>query len=241
MAKEDNMPYDNAHEQSKARSQRKKRVRRRVAIVLVLLLLVGGSYGYAKFQDSMKETITNAPARTYEAYPADTESKTFDEAAFSFEAPKDWKLVGRESGTVNKFSYQSTKKNFDARNLDIYMDKLPPDMAVNRTVAVKSQGATLSHGEASENCTSFATTNQAAGSTANQLVIRARWDGVEFLCDNDTKFRNIFGTTSAEGINKVVLTGPKTGPHTLFFVYTDHTSMSDHTIFYKMLESFKVK
>jgi hypothetical protein len=49
------------------------------------------------------------------------------------------------------------------------------------------------------------------------------------------------GTTSAEGINKVTLTGATGSTHTYFFVYTDHSSIDDKTIFYKVLETFKAK
>jgi hypothetical protein len=224
-----------------AKKPKRKRALRILVPLLLVLLVIGGYVGYRAFQSATAEVITDSKAHTYEAYPTEGNTKHFDEKLFEFDAPDDWKFIGLDNSTYAYYKYQSTKKNFEARNLDIYVDKIPADMALNRVVAVKAQGARLSHGDASENCTSFATPDPSQAGTAAALKIKARWDGIEFLCDNDTKFRNILGTTSTDGINTVKLTGPTAGAHSFFFVYTDHSSISDKTIFYRVLESFKVK
>lgn len=74
------------------------------------------------------------------------------------------------------------------------------------------------------------------------MAVPAKWDGVDFLCDMDSKFRNVVGSSSPGNINKVTLTSQTSfTPHSFFFVYEDNNYNPEYTIFYEMLDSFKVK
>jgi hypothetical protein len=135
------------------------KVRHTIITVLITLLLVGGGgYAYYFFSKDIAASITPSSGlqatRTIAA-PAAT-NLSFDEAGFAFKLPANWKRTGEQTtGPYHKYSYQSTLKNNDNRYIDIYLDGIPAGMAVNKAVAVRSEGSTLTHGMVSGNCTEF--------------------------------------------------------------------------------------
>jgi hypothetical protein len=175
-----------------------------VTVVITLLLVGGGAYAYYFLQKDTETEFTSNPGKVREStiQSLNPAGAKFDEGAFEMELPGDWKRLQPDlSGPYKKYSYQAGLKNADNRFLTIYVDGVPPNLAVNKAVAVRGEGATLSHGMVSENCTEF--TNP---TTPNQLAVTAKWDGVEFLCDLDTKTRNVVGISSPGAVNKVELT-----------------------------------
>lgn len=214
------------------------KIRHTILTVVITLLIVGsGAYAYIFFTSDTEASIQNSPTKLTTrtiASPAETNLR-FDEEAFAFSLPKEWKKIGQQStGPYRKYSYQSGLKNAENRYLDVYIDALPLNMAVNKAVAVRSEGSTLSHGTVSDNCTEFTTKGSA-------LIAPAKWDGVDFLCDMDATGRNVIGTSAAGSINKVELTNAGFTKHMFFFVYTDHNFNPDYGIFYDFLDSFSVK
>lgn len=210
-----------------------------ITIVLTLLIVGGGVYGYIfLMQDTQAsiQVVNNGGGTTKTVQSVTPQNVRMDEAAFFFELPGDWKKTGEiTTGPHHKFSYQATLKNASNRYLDIYMDSLPTTMAVNKAVAVRSEGDHLSHGVVSDNCTTF--TSQ----TLSALAVPAKWDGVDFLCDMDVKTRNVIGTSSIGNVNKVELTNVGFTKHSFFFVYTDHNYNPEYSIFYDVLDSFTLK
>lgn len=209
-----------------------------ITIFLTLLLVGGGAYAYIFFSKDITASITPSSgiqsSRTI-ASPAATNLK-YDEAAFSFSLPAQWKKTGEISNvSTHKYSYQSTVKNAENRYLDIYIDTLPLTMAVNKAVAVRSEGSALSHGMVSDNCAEF------TAKPAGAATVPAKWDGVDFICDMGSTGRNVIGTSSEGSINKVELTNVGFTKHSFFFVYTDHNYNPDYGIFYDFLDSFTVK
>ncbi len=209
-----------------------------VTVVLTLAIIGGGAYAYLLFLQDTEVTIENKDVGSVKTVEALTPNNTrFTEAAFTFDMPGDWKKTGElTTGPFHKFSYQSTMKNAENRYLDIYLDKIPLDMAVNKVVAVRGEGTKLSHGSVSSNCAEFT-----MKTSAKMLVAPAKWDGVDFMCDMDVTTRNVVGTSSPGNINKVELTNVGFTKRQFFFVYTDHNFNPEYTIFYEVLDSFTVR
>lgn len=210
-----------------------------ITVVLTLLVVGGGAYGYWYIsQDTQPEIRNGSGEGTSRIITAETAAKVnFDEAFFAFDLPGDWKRLQPDlNGPYKKYSYQSGAKNADNRYLQIYADGIPLDMAVNKAVAVRGEGPTMTHGEVSANCTEFT-----APTTPKRLAVTAKWDGVDFLCDMDGVTRNRVGTSSPGGVNKVELTTAGFTKHNFFFVYEDNNNTPEYNIFYDMLESFTVK
>jgi hypothetical protein len=226
--------------------RRHRRSKKLIVMIIVVLLVAGGSgYLYRQYSKETTAVIKNPAGTTKPLVIPNSQQQHFDYGLFSFDAPVDWKLVKHDTAPYSLYSYRSTLKNADNRTLDIYADGLPQNLAVNKAVDVRGQGATLSHGVASDNCTTFTSGGQQGagmqGSSGKPLTIPSKWNGVEFICDNDNTTRNVIGTSAPGMVNKVVLNGPTGGQHAFFFVYTDNNATADYNIFYKMLDSFTVK
>lgn len=210
-----------------------------VLLVLVILLAAAGWFGYQEYQRSTKPVIQNSAGRTYPMQIPNSDKKHIDQAFFGFDLPADWRQVQHTGAPYDLYSFQSTLKNADNRYLDVYADTLPTSLPVNKSLAVKPQGASVSHGQISDNCTTLIPASAKSG--PKQLAVATIWDGVEFICDNDRTTRNVVGTSSQGSVNKVTLTGQSGSKHSFFFVYTDNNYTPDYTILYNMLDSFKVK
>ena len=230
-----------AHKTYEIGHKRRRNWRRILVVLAALLLLAGGYYIYVQFKESTKPLIKNTAGTTRPLEIPNSKTQHFDQSSFGFDLPVDWKLIKHDTAPYNLYSYRATLTNADNRALDVYVDALPQSLAVNKAVAVRGQGSNLSHGEASENCITFTSATSSEAHTRKPLAILAKWDGVEFLCDNDNTNRNVIGTSAPGTVNKVTLTSLTTGPHSFFFVYTDDNATPDYTIFYRMLESFIVK
>ncbi|HSH18543.1 MAG TPA: hypothetical protein VK978_04095 [Candidatus Saccharimonadales bacterium] len=208
-------------------------------IVVTLALVGGGAYAYRLFQQDIQTTYQSNPgkARVSTVEALNPARARFNEAAFTMDLPGDWKRLQADlSGPYKKYSYQAGLKNADNRYLHIYVDGIPLNMAVNKSVAVRGEGAKLSHGMVSENCIEFT-----AKPSSGALSVPAKWEGVDFLCDTDSVSRNVVGTSSPGMINKVELTNIGFTKRSFFFVYEDNNYTPDYDIFYKMLDSFTVK
>lgn len=217
--------------------------RKLIAFFIFLVLLAAtGYYGYQQLLKDTQATIVNSKGTSRSQEIPNSATVKFDQETFAFDAPADWKLIKHDpQGPYNLYSYRATLKNADNRYLDIYVDRLPQALAVNKAVAVRAQANKLTHGLTSENCKDFVNQSPAGAGAAKVLTAPAKWDGVEFICDLDATTRNVIGTSSPGSVNKVTLTSPASGPRPFFFVYTDNNYTPDYSIFYNILDSFTVK
>ncbi len=221
--------------------RRHKSWRRVIVGILAVLFLAGGLYSNKQFQEATKPVVRNSAESSHTTVVLNARTQHFDQPVFGFDAPADWKHMKHDTAPYNLYSYRSTLVDADNRYLDIYVDKLPQSLAVNKAVAVYAQGNNLTHGVVSDNCTTFTSVGPTGIHSDKPLSILSKWDGVEFLCDNDNVTHNVIGTSAPGSINKVTLTSLASGLHPFFFVYTDNNATPDYTIFYRMLESFVVK
>ncbi len=220
---------------------RRRRSWRLLIVGLLAVILVGVvAYAYLQFRTDTQVVIKNSPGSTHPLVIPNAKTKHIDQGLFAFDVPADWKLIKHDTAAYSSYSYQSTLANADNRYLDIYIDKLPRTLAVNKAVKVQSQGSTLTHGEVSENCITYTTGSPRTAGGSQPLTVAAKWDGVDFLCDTDNTLRNVVGTSAPGTINQVILAGQTGGSHPLFFVYTDNNATPEYSIFYNILESFVV-
>src|SRR5690606_31775928 len=124
----------------------------------------------------------------------------------------------------------------------IYVDIIPTNYAVNRVMPVAARGANIVPNDISNNCSTFTKGGIAEAGQAQFLADEnAKWQGEDFLCDLAQVTDNEIGTSSAEGINTVTVTGPKAGKHKYFFLYVDHNIQPNYNIFTNAIRSFKAK
>jgi hypothetical protein len=159
----------------------------------------------------------------------------FDQKDFSIDLPHGWQLTSKQTSPYQIYTWQGTTRSDDARKLEIYVDTIPETLALNRMLPVQAAGGkVVIAGSVSDNCSNF-TGN---GGERHSENVRAKWNGVYFWCDLQNYERNVVGTGSSDGFNRVVLKGQQTGERQFFFVYTDHTAEPDYGVFTEALESF---
>jgi hypothetical protein len=162
----------------------------------------------------------------------------FNEPDFTIFLPSDWELLSVKTSPIMIYHFTSTGAANTGRLLDIYLDAKPTMFGVNRMLPVQASGNRLELlGEVSNNCTTFTQKSSSQPIT----YTAATWDNVGFLCDLGNYERDVVGTSSPEGPNKVTLTGTTTGNHSFFFAFTDNTPSPQYSIFTEALKTVRVK
>lgn len=223
-----------------------RRRRTRVLIVLAVSLLIVGIvgtivvYDLRKNQDSTIEGNSRTIAQTLDET---TNTVTLDDTFFTMEFPADWKEISRQNDSNERsITWQASKYREDNRYMKIYIDIIPKTYAVNRMLPLSARGNGFSVGDISNNCSTFTKSGTTpTGQTKPVKAEGAKWQGVDFICDLGQVTDNEIGTSSADGINTIVVTGPSKGKHSYFFVYTDHNIQPNYNILYNALRSFKAK
>lgn len=219
------------------KSRRRRKGKVLLEICLVLACLVAAVF-IAKFFLSADTSLGGTPPLTTTTVSLPQQNKKHvDEKLFSMDLPADWQSTTPPAQAYSIHSWQNTTGNKGVRRLDLYVDGAP-QLAINRVLPIQANGAKLIPlGETSDNCVTF---TQGAKST-NAAALPAKWRGVNFLCDTANAERNVSGTSSPKHIDEVTLSGPTSGAHRFFFVYTDNSATPDFDIFRDMIVSFQVK
>lgn len=215
----------------KVTSRRKRRLARLLIVVGVIGVIAGGLWLRSALKPNT--VIHDSSATTTHIGLMPTQS--FQLASFRINLPKDWKQI-TPSAALAAYSWRGATKETDARSLDVYVDQIPANLAVNRMFPLVAEGSRLqARGGVSDNCSTFtlaSTTDPRTG------VAPSKWNGIAFWCDMANYMRNMVGTSSADGINSVTVSGPS-GTHRYFFVYTDHSGEPEYDTFTQALESFQ--
>jgi hypothetical protein len=215
---------------------RRRRPLRRLLVVGLCCVAVVSVIGIRQMLES-DTVIRDANPTTTHVSVATPPRQTVTKSAFQLDLPKDWKESS--STTPLKYSWQGTLKEDDARQLDVYVDTLPANLAVNRLLPVQStEDRMLASGSVSDNCINFTDKTTANPQTG---AAPAKWAGVNFLCDTANSLRNVVGTGSTDGVNTVSVKSPNGSVHHYFLVYTDHSAQADYDTFTDAVNSFRAR
>jgi hypothetical protein len=214
--------------------------RTRPWLILVLTVLFIGRWGIHQLQKSLKsETVISKSKSTVAKVSYDTQTTHYLEPDFSIDLPKSWTPVARPAGPYNSFTWKTSANGTDGEVIEIFEDTIPTHFAVNRVLIVRGENDHVTvDGNASDNCAQY--TN---GAVVNSGVIGtpAKWQNVNFLCDEANRQRDVLGTSSTDGVNTVLLRTQSNGVnHKFFFTYTDYKISPDYTVFYNALSSLKM-
>ncbi len=184
--------------------------------------------------DLKSQTVLRQSSAVTQYYSANsTATQQINEHGFSFALPDGWKPAININDPYEIYSWQGTSGDA-ARRIDVYINKVPTNLAVNALLPVQVNGNQLeATGSVSENCTDFTTPTPQSAVTG---TVTAKWDGVNFICDTANYERDVVAIGSAQGA--ITLDGPNTGQHAILLVYTDNSGSADYTIFESIVESF---
>jgi hypothetical protein len=214
---------------------RRKRIWRIASVLFIILGVLG--YFWIKSLMVPHTKITQSKAKVTTVNFVQGKTKVITETYFSFSLPVDWEEVSHDTVPFNVYTFRSTDKNSKNRIFQIYEDKIQTTIAVNRMLPIESGNSRITlRGSVSDNCDQYT-----RGVRTNDLGVKAKWEGVEFLCDLANPQRNRVGTSSLSGIDIVGMVSSNSGVHNYFFLYTENTIQNDYTVLYTALQSFTLK
>lgn len=205
---------------------------------LVLLFFAAITYLLLHLRLTPEQNIRNA-APVSNNYKSGTGAKVpVDKKLFTMVLPSGWHEASTDKKLAITPTYTFDSPQVQAQTMDIYIDKLPTSMAVNKAIVVSTQGDGLAYDSVSDNCTNFTEASLKNPKTGDAS---ARWQTINFLCDMSNPDRAVVGTMSTEGINQVTVVGPTVGAHKLFITFTDNNINPNYSSFYEILQTLHFK
>jgi hypothetical protein len=202
-------------------------------------LLVGSIIGARQyFTAETQISATPAPVVT-KVLGAQTSLKTFNTGVIRIDLPKDWEAFRAPDVPPAANSWHNTFKNRGVQVITAYVDTIPDQFATNRVLVVEAAGDHIQQlGGVSENCADFVEGGRSPSLGNGKAP--ARWNGIQFVCDNANFNRDVVGISSAGAVNGVTLTG-LSGPHRVFLTFTDASASPNHTVFTDAIDSLRVQ
>lgn len=225
-----------------AKKIKKRKWRKRITWLLVILVLIALSiFAYIKIREMLKPNVVIKQSNAVQTKVTYTDkTKRYEEVNFGVDIPIGWVKIAPPKGQYRTYNWETSEKGTNGQVITIYEDTIPAKFAVNRVLIVRGENANVvTEGSASDNCSQYT-----LGGTSSQYGVGApaKWQNVEFVCDQGNKQRDIIGTSSLDGINTVILKGPTSGQHKYFFTYSNYNVANpDYSPFYDALRSFSMK
>lgn len=183
--------------------------------------------------------ITQAPPVTHHVAADTQQPQHITKSVFTLDLPGSWLAVTPPAVPYTVYSWAGKAGTADnARRLDVYIDKLPAGMAVNRLLPVQAAQDRIDIiGATSDNCVSF---TDRASTSAQTDSATSKWSGVNFICDVGNYERDVVATGSTEGVNMVTPVGATAGARHVLLIYTDNSANPDYSIFVSIVKSFRI-
>lgn len=220
------------------RTHRHRRARQTLVVLALALLSAIAIYALFHLRVTPRQQLRNSPSLSTQYGASEAKKVVIDKPLFRMELPGDWKEMSPGHEIVPAPTYSFTSPSTDKKDMYIYIDTVPSDMALNRAVTVNAQGDGIAYDVVSENCATFtdpATKDKRTG------YAPGRWQAANFICDMGNSQRTVVGTVSTEGVNQVTVNGATTGRHKLFIMYTDNNINPSYSTLYSILGSLHFK
>lgn len=220
--------------------KRRKWPKRLFWLIFTVALIGGVAYGVMYIREQLKPNTVIKQSSAVETKVTFEETKTkYDQPNFTIEIPKEWKLMPRPASSYTTYTWQTSDNSSGGQIITVYEDKIPVNFAVNKVQIVRGEGDHIAQeGGASDNCSKYTK----GANPSNQVGAPAKWQDIDFLCDQGNKQRDVIGTSSKDGINTVILTGPTAGTHKYFITYSNFSVANpDYTPYTNAISSFRMK
>jgi hypothetical protein len=222
---------------NKTRS-RKKLLLEFIITIAVLFALLAVALWFFVFREKGESSASfSRTGGTVAVVAPATKDFTVDE--FTISLPDGWELNGKKNPYYNQvfYEFQSKVKDYENRWLNVYVDVIPQDYAINKLLPISVINNKITPGTVSDDCKSFTGAPKPGSGQTTSQTWKATWEDVTFIC-NMTGQQNQVGTASAADGYNVPITGPLKGTHTYFFVYIDHNVRPDTSILSDAVKSF---
>jgi hypothetical protein len=163
-------------------------------------------------------------------------TQTIDEPTFTMKIPATWHQTAATNNTAeDTITWMDVSQSKDTRWLTVYIDKIPPSLAINNLLPITISGDSLKYGLLSDNCSNFTSHG------LNAQTASASYQGINFICDIADIVGSVTGTGVAGSVNRAIITGPTRGTHSYFFEYVERSGEPDYSFFDNALTSFRAK
>jgi len=222
-----------------------RKIKLEIVTVILLIAVAIAGFVYVFIDLSSNETTINdennratlgVVESIREAYePYETEF-------YSLKVPKDWRRVNNPElifGGIRYYPdrYQGTTGSNVGRRVDIYVNDIPPGLGIDKVLSVSSNGNKIITGSLSDQCYTF--TDFPGGISGNVFPSVWKEEDIDFSC-RTSSISNVIGAIDKSQRTGVQLEG-KEGTNNYLFVYTDHGSSQDNSIFYEILSHVRAK
>jgi hypothetical protein len=216
-------------------AQRRKFIRRVGLFFILIVIILGVGAGLA-YVDSIRTKGSNTEAATTTETTTsyfEPNVQVFRTGYFQFQANSSWAQIIPES-TDNKFVYRSKRGSLIERELVIYVNQIPDNLAVTHIlpVDIKADGS-LSAGTFSDHCGK----TLPAGQRSTRVLVEQQ---VSFLCwvDN-TKYDALVGQIN--GTTKLSLPRPGGSLATYAIYYSDVTATPSSVGLEDIVQTFQTR
>ncbi|MBL8121151.1 hypothetical protein JNM87_00165 [Candidatus Saccharibacteria bacterium] len=218
------------------RSHRHKKALIRLAWFLSLVSVAFVVYWLFTLRITPHQNVRNAAPFSTAYSPGKQRMQTIEKNEFTLQLMSSWKEF---PVTVNvhipKYVFRDEQ---NSRTLDIFIDELPTDFAINKAIVVSANGNGLAYETVSDNCITF---TELSKKDPRMGTAPAKWGGVDFTCDMANSARAVVGTISKDSFNGVRFETAAGTARAFFMAYTDNNITPDYTALYQILSSVRFK
>lgn len=199
--------------------------------VLVLIALIAGLL-YLYHQATKEDQNNNTTSGQTTKYLAPS-IRVFDTSYFHFQTNNTWAEIPAET-TANKFVYRSIRAGLVEHEIVIYVNQVPPDLAVNRVLpVVQKEDFSLSPFITSEHCI-----NSVGGPRAMPFEVVV--DRVKMPCKADsTNYTVLVGLI--DGSTTMSLARPDGSKATYIIHYADVRAISGRGELAQIIDKFQTR
>ena len=221
----------------------RRRRRRIIWLIILLLILLLGIWGFFFIRGKLKpDTVIKQSKAVVTKAVADAATKTYNEPDFSIALPVAWQPAARPAGTpYQSYTWQTSQNGSAGEQITVYEDSIPANFAVNRVLIIHAEGDQIAlDGVASDSCDQYTI----SGATRiGEFGAPAKWQGVNFICDQSNTARDIIGTSSLDGANTLTMKSTNTTATHHFFFTLDNQNYGnpDYSVLYNAINSFRLQ
>lgn len=227
---------------NKSRDYRKVKPEVVIATIAVLAVILTAIYLFLDLNSNATviDNSNNEPTFS-EVETATSSFKLHNTDEFAIRVPENMEYQGKVNVILDEGvkydTYQFVGQTDDAvgRKLEIYVDRIPADLPVNKVLHVMSSGNKIVPVRLSDQCYSFTDFPQERQGDPYE----SKWNNITFTCKT-TETSNIIAAIEERQSEGVKVNGLNM-THNYLFVYTDHGYAENNALFSEILRTFEAK
>lgn len=220
-----------------------RRVRMEVVVSVLVIILIVVAFVYILIDlrrsgqniDNSKNSVATSRIES-----TDLEYETYTQSTYVVDLPVGWKKINSPEIIIDGQRYypdrfQGVEDSQVGRRLDVYLNSLPGLLPVTKLLEVNVMENEIIPKTISTSCLNF--TDVPEGGEASQYP--SEWQNHKFICRPSGSANTVAAVNNDLG-DGIVLNNENTSGRFLI-IWQDHGSQEDNSIFFKLLETFKLR